>query len=588
MSELASKLEQAQQLIQAGRAKDARAALMRLLPKHPGEAGLHRALSVVCMLEGEKQQALYYADRAAKARPTDAAMHHNLGVMRAFAGDTPASITAFEKAIELSPGRLDSSLLLCRALASRDRLTDTIRVARTALEHHPLNPDLTVQLGGALLRIGKAREAVESLHTAMTAHPDDVNLANQRAFIFNYIDDADPRETLAAHIEMGQRLARTNPPAAPRATPTDPERRLRLACISPDLNAHSVAFFIEPLLQHLDRGSFHITCYDTGGIRDAINARLRPLADQWREVNSGDHVATARSIMADQIDILIDLAGLTTNNSLRTLALAPAPLIGTYLGYPNTTGVPGVDFRIVDSITDPSPAADNLATERLARLDPCFLCYRPPKDAPDVSPLPSASGEPFTFGSFNHQQKLSEKTVALWSRALQGVPGSRLLLKNAALVSEEARASVIERFAAHAIAADRLILIDAVESMREHLALYARLDAALDPPTYNGTTTTCEALYMGVPVVTLAGQVHAARVGASLLTCVGHSRLVAANEDEYVGIAQWLATEREQLVTIRAGLRQDVAKSPLCDEAGFSRRFERMLRELWRKKCDQQ
>ena len=585
MSELASKLEQAQQLIQAGRAKDARAALMRLLPKHPGEAALHRALSVVCMLEGEKQQALYYADRAAKARPTDAAMHHNLGVIRAFASDTPGSITAFEKAIELEPGRPDTSRLLCRALAARDRLTDAIRIARAGLTSHPLDPDLTIQLAGALLRIGRAREAAESLRDAMTAHPDDANLANQRAFILNYVDDADPSETLAAHVEMGKRLVRTNPPAAPRVRPTDPDRRLRLALISPDLNAHSVAFFIEPLLQHLDRTSFHITCYDTGGIRDGVNARLRPLADQWREANAADHIATARAIMADQIDILIDLAGLTTNNSLRTLALTPAPLIGTYLGYPNTTGVPAVDFRIIDSITDPAPTADALATERLVRLDPCFLCYRPPKDAPEISPLPSANGEHFTFGSFNHQQKLSEKTVALWSRVLQSVPGSRLLLKNMAFVSEEARTSVIDRFAAHAITADRLILIDAVESMREHLSLYARIDAALDPPTYHGTTTTCEALYMGVPVITMAGNVHAARVGASLLTCVGHPKLIAAKDDEYVGIAQWLAKERERLASIRAGLRGDVMKSALCDEARFARRFAEILRGLWRERC---
>lgn len=584
MSEIASKLEQSQQLIQAGRAKEARTLLMRLLPKHPGDARLHRALSVVCMLEGEKQQALYYADRAAKARPADAGIHHNLGVIRAFAGDTPGSITAFENALELEPARADTSRLLCRALAARDRLTDAIRVARAALDAHPLDPELTIQLAGALLRNGQSRDAADSLREAMAAHPDNAALANQRAFIFNYIDDADPAETLAAHVEMGKRLARTNPPAAPRARPSDPDRRLRLAFISPDLNAHSVAFFIEPLLQHLDRTSFHITCYDTGGIRDAINTRLRPLANQWCDANPADHVATARAIMADQIDILIDLAGLTTNNSLRTLALTPAPLIGTYLGYPNTTGVSGVDFRIVDSITDPAPTADTLATERLLRLDPCFLCYRPPKDAPEVSPLPSACGEPFTFGSFNHQQKLSEKAVALWSRVLTGVPDSRLLLKNVAFISEEARANVLARFAAHAIAPDRLILIDAVESMREHLALYSRLDAALDPPTYHGTTTTCEALYMGVPVITMAGNVHAARVGASLLTCVGHPKLVAANEDEYVGIAQWLAKERERLTAIRTGLRQDVLKSPLCDEAGFARRFGEAMRGLWRER----
>lgn len=585
MSELATKLEQAQQLIQSGRAKDARTLLMRLLPRHPGEAGLHRALSVVCMLEGEKQQAVYYADRAAKTRPTDAGMHHNLGVIRAFAGDTPGSILALERAIELEPGRADTSRLLCRALAARDRLTDAVRIARAGLSAHPLDPELTIQLAGALLRVGRAREAADSLHDAMAAHPDDANLANQRAFILNYVDDADPADTLAAHVETGKRLARTNPPAAPRSKPSEADRQLRVAFISPDLNAHSVAFFIEPLLQHLDRSSFHVTCYDTGGIRDAVNTRLRPLADQWRDANAGDHIATARAIMADHVDILIDLAGLTTNNSLRTLALTPAPLIGTYLGYPNTTGLAGVDFRIVDSITDPAPAADALATERLVRLDPCFLCYRPPKDAPDVSPLPSCNGEPFTFGSFNHQQKLSEKTVALWSRVLKAVPGSRLLLKNVAFVSDEARANVLARFAAHAVTADRLILIDAVESMREHLALYSRIDAALDPPTYNGTTTTCEALYMGVPVITLAGHVHAARVGASLLTCVGHPKLVAPNGDEYVGIAQWMAKERERLTTIRAGLRQDVTKSPLCDEAGFARRFGEMLRSLWRERC---
>jgi predicted O-linked N-acetylglucosamine transferase (SPINDLY family) len=290
----------------------------------------------------------------------------------------------------------------------------------------------------------------------------------------------------------------------------------------------------------------------------------------------------ADAIRRDRIDILVDLTGHTGGNRLATLALRPAPVQVTYMGYPNTTGLSAIDYRIVDVVTDPAPLADRLATEKLARLDPCFLCYAPPAQAPAVAPPPCARAGHVTFGSFNTHAKTSPPCAEAWARILEGVPGSRLLLKNWAL----ADSSIVDRtrrlFAERGIDPERLDLRGETESKGEHLRTYAEVDVALDPFPYNGTTTTMEAMWMGVPVITLRGETHVARVGASLLTAVGEHDHVAGTIDEYARAAIEMAGDAVRLGSTRAARRDRVRSSPLCDGPGFTLKIESLYRRFWK------
>jgi predicted O-linked N-acetylglucosamine transferase (SPINDLY family) len=277
--------------------------------------------------------------------------------------------------------------------------------------------------------------------------------------------------------------------------------------------------------------------------------------------------------------VLVDLAGHTGEYRLPVLNRRPAPIVCTYLGYPNTTGVPGVGYRIVDHLTDPPGA---MATEELVRLDGCFVCYQPPADAPDV-PVPQRAAP--VFGSYNALPKMRPAVVDLWSRILREVPGSRLVLKNAALGAESTRRRVLAAFEACAVPPERLDLLAPETALGGHLAQYGRVDVALDPFPYNGTTTTCEALWMGVPVVTLEGRAHAGRVGLSLLSAVGLGELVARTPDEYLRIAADLAADRPRLAELRRTLRDRVRTSVLTDAGSMARRLEDAYRRMWRRWC---
>jgi predicted O-linked N-acetylglucosamine transferase (SPINDLY family) len=352
----------------------------------------------------------------------------------------------------------------------------------------------------------------------------------------------------------------------------------RIGFVSPDLRTHPVAFFLEPLLEGLDRLRMEVFVYHQSVQEDATTARLRAAAgpERWRAKSWVNAAGLVAAIRADRIDVLVDLAGHTADQQLLALAARPAPVQVTWLGYPNTTGLAAMDYRIVDSITDPA-GAEALATERLVRIDPCFLCYRPVRGVEGER----RENGPLTFGSFNNPAKLSGATVALWSRVLNEAPGSRLVLKGKALEAEGARRHVLGAFSRHGVAPERIELRGHTASLEEHLAGYGGIDVALDPIPYNGTTTTCEALWMGVPVVALRGDRHAARVGASILSAAGVPELIAESEEAYVGLARELAGDTGRRGEYRGTLRRRVEASALCDERAFAARFAGALREVW-------
>jgi protein O-GlcNAc transferase len=354
------------------------------------------------------------------------------------------------------------------------------------------------------------------------------------------------------------------------------------------LRAHSCAYFLEPLLQHLDRQQFELYLYHDHFRVDAVSLRLQAQAAVWRNLVGQPGPAVEQIIRADAPDILIDLAGHTgMNNRLALFARRLAPVQVTYLGYPNTTGLPAMDYRFTDAVADPVGEADRFATERLVRFAPTAWTYAAPPDAPAVNVRPSSPDTPVTFGCFNNLAKLTDAMLAAWAKVLHGVPGSRLWLKGSGLGDRATRAGYLERFARLGLPAERITLLDRTAETASHLAMYHEVDVALDTFPYHGTTTTCEALWMGVPVVTLAGDRHMSRVGASLLTAIGHAEWIAASADDYVRIATDLALDRGRLGAIRAGLRQEITRSPLGDHRAQADLFGAALRSCWKKWCTQ-
>ncbi|MBV8165303.1 MAG: hypothetical protein JO021_00830, partial [Alphaproteobacteria bacterium] len=429
--------------------------------------------------------------------------------------------------------------------------------------------------------LGLIAEGVAHAEQAAALEPSP-GYTSAALFAQSYRSDLSPEALFERHLDWQRHVEAPTPPRrlAPRAR--DADRRLRVGFVSADLYGHPVGRFLLPLLDHLDRAAFETTCYPSNRRSDPVTAQLMARADHWRPL--GSTAADAAAMIADDgIDILVDLGGHTSGDVLEIFAHRPAPLQVTWLGYPNTTGMTRIDYRLTDAVADPPGAADALSSERLIRLPAGFHCFIPPAAAPEVGPLPAGRDGPITFGSLNALAKLSDATLAAWARVLEATPGSRLMIRRSGLAAATARDALTARCAAQGIDGTRLLLV--AGGAGGSFEAYRDIDIALDCFPYNGTTTTCDALWMGVPVVTWAGDRHAARVGASLLHRVGLDALVGQSTDDFVAIAARLAGDRAALSALRATLRGRMAASPLCDGPGFARAVGGAFRRIWQERC---
>jgi predicted O-linked N-acetylglucosamine transferase (SPINDLY family) len=346
-----------------------------------------------------------------------------------------------------------------------------------------------------------------------------------------------------------------------------------------------VAWFLAPLLEAHDRQAVEVFGYADVPRPDATTRRFETLCDHWLSTAGLSDAALIERIRADGIDVLVDMAGHAGGGRLAVFARHPAPVQVDWLGYLNTTGLKAMDYRLVDDITDPPGEADRFATETLVRLPRGWACFEPAPEAPEPGPPPSLADGRVRFCSFSSPAKLGERVLDAWSEILRRTPGSRLLLKGASLSDDGARAQLLGRFADRGVSADRVDLIGWIPGAAEHLALYNTADIALDPFPHNGVTTTCEALWMGLPVVALLGDRHAARISASFLTRVGLEELIAPDLAVYADIAVRLAADPARLAELRRTLRPRMAGSPLCDAPGFARQVEAAYRAMWRRWC---
>ncbi|MCB2108745.1 MAG: tetratricopeptide repeat protein [Rhodobacteraceae bacterium] len=512
----------------------------------------------------------------------------NLGVAHYLLGQADEAIVIYRRVLARNPDNVFARYGLSVTLLEDQRLAEAEKEVRDVIARDPKNAMAHNTLGVLLLDqhfISQARAAMKAAA--------DVNSLSAPIFYSNYVfaslyePDLDEATILNIHLEYGRRFATSEVDRAhPHRNARDPGRKLVLAYLSPDFRAHSVAYFFEALLEKHDRTKFEIVLYSNTTRQDSVTDAFRKAADRWVETVGLTDEAFVERIRADGVDILVDLGGHTSGNRLPVCAKGAAPIQINYLGYPDTSAVPAVGYRISDARADPPGDAEKRCTEQLIRLRDCFHCYRPHGRAPDVAPAPHIERKYVTYASFNVLPKVNDGTIAAWSAILSSVPDSRFYIKCKQLRDESVRQRIRDDFARHGIDPNRIEMESFVPSVQDHLNQYALVDLALDTFPYNGTTTSCEAAWMGVPFLTLAGTRHSSRVGLSLLTALGLADEFAAHSvDDYVAKAVAFGRDPARLAEIRPKLRDIMARSPLRDEIGFTRTLESAYRDVWRNWC---
>jgi protein O-GlcNAc transferase len=572
-------------LCKQGKLEEALAATRHAIQSRPDCVEAHSNLAAILQQQGRLDEAVAACRQAIRIAPGYADAHYNLGSALFHQQRHIEAVAAWREAIRVKPDYADAYANLGNGLRELGRLEEAIIACREAIRISPDNAAVHASLGAALSDQASFDDAFAAYREAIRLKPDFFEASSALLASMNYSERVSPTALFEAHRSWHERYGRTTQrPPAPANERSDP-RRLKVGYVSPDFRGHSVAQFLEPLLRSHARNEVEIFCYAEVSAPDAWTKRFEELADHWVVTVAMSDDALAERIRRDGIDILVDLAGHTSKNRLMVFARKPAPIQVTWLGYPNSTGLEAIDYRLVDAMTDPPGEADALASETLVRLPGCFLCYGGPAKAPASTPPPCLATGTITFGSFNNPAKLSAATLDAWARLLLQIPQARLLLKGKQFSDASTRALYLDRLAQRGVAAQQVELVAQRPESKAHLGLYNRIDIALDPFPYNGTTTTCEALWMGVPVVALRGDRHAGRVSVSLLAAIGMNDLVADSVEAYVETAVALAGDPMRLSELRHSLRSHMAAAPLCDAAGFARKIEHAYHTMWQRWC---
>jgi predicted O-linked N-acetylglucosamine transferase (SPINDLY family)/predicted SAM-dependent methyltransferase len=566
---------------------------------------------------GKYDEAERLLREALRLKPDFAGAANNLGSALMNQGRFADGIAQYREALRLQPDLIEANINLGVSLEEPARLVGAMDHFHRMLERKPDSYIAMIRLAQAHIALQEWGKAEDLIRRALAISPETIDTYNLLAVVSSFQGDAratadnylkamelggalglrscylfhrlyDPACTAESFAREAQewdktyiaRMGSTAKDLSSYPNVSEPNIKMRIGYISKDFRRHSVMFFFEPIISNHDHRYFEIYCYANLHHQDVVTERYKRLAHGWRDIALMNDEDLINKIREDRIDILVDLSGHTTGSRLPAMMRRPAPIQINYLGYPATTGLSAIDYRMVDALTDPPGVADQYHSERLLRLNDCFLTYRPEADAPAVVAPPCLTSGYVTFGSFNNLLKLNEKVAAAWARILRGVPGSRLMLKSSAFESGRAKQRLIDMFAAEGIDESRLELIK-WQAVGSHLDSYAKIDIGLDPFPYNGTTTTCETLWMGVPVVTLAGERHSSRVGVSLLMQVGLPELICDSLDAYVQTAMDLALDPQRLVSLRSSLRERMQASPLLDHAGFTRKLEAAYRHAW-------
>jgi len=540
----------------------------------------------------EPEPALAVFRRAARLHPDNAEAQARFGHAFARAGRLPQALAPLRRAVRLQPSLASAHASLGEALERLGHLSEAIESYQRAVECRPDYTPALARLTASYFHRGLLRQSI-GCGRRLVDHAADSGAHSSLLGVLNHDPSLSPEELFEEHRAWAARWAKPLPATSwAHRNRRDPERRLRLGYVSAHLCQCIDVWFVESFLPFHDLRGFQVICYADVAQPDAVTRRLEGQMPLWRNIASLDDEQAARQIRRDRIDVLIDLDG-HWSHRLPVFARRPAPVQALYMSYPNTSGLDTMDYRLTDERCDPPGWTEALHTEELVRLPRVFCCFKPLKRSPPVGPLPAGSRRPVTFGAFHRPAKVNDRVVRAWAEILHRTPGSRLLMhhsfgnrraRGGAPVDAGLRSRYQEMFQAHGIGPERLKLVGGLPPA-EHFALYNRVDLALDTFPFTGTTTTCVALWMGVPVVTLAGRTSVSRVSASQLASLGLEDWIAESVEKYVELAVAKATDRPRLAQLRAELRGRMRRSSLTDGAGMARTLEETYRWMWRRWC---
>jgi len=565
-------------LLAMRRLDEAIAAYQAAAAIEPDAADAYINLCNVLRQRGHFAAAVEAGRRATSLRPKAPAAANNLGTALQTIGQYDDAIAEYRRAVALQPDFADAYYNLGGALQELGYLDEAVNAYRQALQLRQDMAQVYGNLGNALRDMGQLDDALASYRKA-TSLKIESKAANNLLFGLHFHPDYEPRQILEEHRRWNQIFAAPLAPAIkPHVNDRSPDRQIRVGFLSPDLNAHPVGRFLRPLLAHRDRSQAQVFCYSDVRKPDAMTARLQQEADVWRVTLGMEDDAVAEMIRADSIDILIDLTMHADGSRLLVFARKPAPVQATYLAYAGTTGLDTMDYRISDLYLDPPGGDESVYSEKTIRLAHSYWCYEPPTEAGEVTPR---RGGDITFGCFNNYAKISPICWKTWCEILRRVPTSRLIV-----YSREGahRQRAIQSLQAQGIDPQRLEFV-AATGLAEYFKRYDQIDIALDPFPYPGGTTTCDALWMGVPVVSLAGKTAVSRGGLSILSNVDMPELVSRNVEDYVQTAVKLANDRERLRHLRSTLRERMRQSPIMNAALCAKDFDDVLRQMWITYC---
>ena len=582
VQQLTVALKQANSFLQQGHLNQAGALYQQVLQIDPNNLEALEQMGLAAYKTSQTPLAANCWRRVIDLSPKRVRSAYMLAMLLSEQGQLEEAISLYQRVLALDPRLIEAHNNLGVIYKNMERFEEAIECFDKVVKLQPRSAYALSNLGNVLKDAGYMDRAVEMLKSAIRADRELASAYSNLLVALNYLSDV-PAETVSLmHSEWGAHVPDSiKPDRFNFALTPKPNGKIRVGLVSPDLHNHSVAYFVESLFKHHDRKRFEFWCYYNNRKHDSVSERLSSLVDAWKPVFELDEIELADTIFADEVDILIDLAGHTANNRLAVFFQKPAPVQITWLGYPNTTGLSQVDYRVCDELTDPPGIADALCSEAIIRLPEPFICYRPPEsDAPGVQASPCLNNGYLTFGSFNNLVKMTPEVIQHWSALLKAVVGSKLLIKSRQLANEMTRERVLTSFAEQGIDTSRLVLHEMVPDLRGHLALYGEVDIALDTFPYNGTTTTCEALYMGVPVLGLRGECHASRVTYSLMTSIGLDSFVVSDLNAAIEKASFYNDQPEALQELRSGLRAKLLESKLCSGERFTDHFQDMVLEF--------
>jgi predicted O-linked N-acetylglucosamine transferase (SPINDLY family) len=598
-----------------GRLGEARTSYLRALELQPAFPEVHNNLGVILKEQGRLDEAIACYRQSISQKSDYAVAHNNLGAALAQQGKLEEAIASYRQALRIWPQYAEAYNNLGNALHRQKRLDEAVASFQESMRLRPedatthnnlgvvleaqgrldeavnaynralaLRPNFATahnNLGVVLLAQGRVDEAAASYRRALACQPDYVRAHNNLLVCRNFDPTADPDTLFQEHRRWGETYDRVAPKAA-HPNDRNPERRLRVGYVSPDFYRHAVSHFLEPIFNHHDPKQVEVYCYAEVSAPDAVTARFQARAHGWRWAFGKSDAEVVHQIRSDAIDILVDVAGHSAQNRLLVFTYKPAPIQITYVGYPNTTGLSAIDYRLTDVVADP-PFEPVRHSEELVRL-PLAFCYAPPDNAPAVTPLPALAAGHVTFGALHNLAKLNGRVLDLWAQLLHAVPSGRLVIFRNTLQGS-ARDLLHQQLTGRGISPERFDLLHQQEARTQHLYVYSSIDVSLDAFPWNGHTTACESLWMGVPVVALYGNRYGSRMAADVLGAVGLSELIASTPDRYVAIATQLAQNRDRLAELRSTLRERMRTSVLCDGPTFTRSLEDAYRFLWRRWC---